>query len=313
MAAMSAPFINASTTNIVSKITMSAPKVNGSGGKNININFQGARLMIRLPEMMCWGVDDKEFDGKSKMSINLQFPSAEKYNTPELAAVLANLQEFEDYIKQQAIVNSKEWLNKGKISMDVVEALFTPFVRRPRNENGEPNLDKAPSFQVKIPTWDGRCDSEVFDSDGNMLFPNKTGTSLSDLIPKQTVLSTLITCGGIWFGGGKFGVTFKLRQAVLKPKTQLSRGVCHILSDDSTKIAGGMAALKISKSDPVETITGAMTGLKVSKPEPEVEEKPDEVGVEVADSDEERVDPENPAAAAEPDAPVKGRKKVVKK
>lgn len=310
MAALNAnaPYINASTTNIVSKISMGAPKIGGVGNKSVSINFQGAPLNIRLPEMMTWGVDDKEFDGKSKLSFNLQFPSMEKYNTPELIAVLANLKELEDFIKQQAIANSKEWFNKGKMSMDVVDALFTPMLRYPRNEAGEPNLTKAPTLQVKIPCWDGRCNSEVFDADGGMVFPNTLGNTLLDLIPKQTVLSTLITCGGIWFAGGKFGVTFKLRQGVLKRKAQFPRGVCHILADATE----GMATLKIAKAPEVEKITDVMTGkVKYEEPEPE-KEKTDDVGVEVADSDDEPA-AADPSAAAEPDAPVKGRKKVVKK
>ncbi len=317
MAALSnTSFINASTTDIVSSITMSPPKVNGLGGKSININYQNTRMMLRMPKMMCWGIDDKEFDGKSKLSLTLQFPSAEKYNTPELTAVLENLKKFEQHVKEQAIVNCKEWFNKSKMSMDVVDALFTPILRYPRTEGGEPNYAKSPSLNVKIPAWDGRIDSEVFDAAGQILFPNSTGLTLSDLIPKQTVLSTLITCGGIWFAGGKFGVTFKLRQAALEQKTQLTRGVCHILSKDEEKsgmdkLAESMGGLKVSKPPPslesIDKLAESLGGLKV--------ERSDEVGVEVADSDDERADPdtEYSAAAAEPDAPVKGRKKVVKK
>ena len=37
--------------------------------------------------------------------------------------------------------------------------------------------------------------------------------------------------GGIWFAGGSFGITWKLTQAVLKPKPSL-RGKCHIQLDD---------------------------------------------------------------------------------
>jgi hypothetical protein len=220
------------------------------------------------------------------------------------------LKEFETFIKQQAIANSKEWFNKAKMSMDVVEALFTPILKHPRNEAGEPNYDKAPSLQVKIPVWDGRCDSEVFDSENNLLFPNTTGLTLPDLIPKQTDVKVIITIGGIWFAGGKFGVTFKLMQAIIVPKTYLARGKCHYPADDDA------APLKIK-----EERSKAAEEIKV-KEEPRTVSlaaafEPEEttVGVEVADSDDERADPdaEYSAPAAEADAPVKGRKKVVKK
>ena len=46
----------------------------------------------------------------------------------------------------------------------------------------------------------------------------------------------MIQCGGIWFANGKFGVTWKLVQAVVKPKETL-KGKCHIvLSAEDKKI-----------------------------------------------------------------------------
>lgn len=309
MAAMSnAQFINTSTTNIVSKITLSPPKMNAIGGKSIAINNGKARLV--LPKMMCWGVDDKEFDGKSKMSMTLQFPGMEKYNTPELTYVLENLREFETFIKQQAIANSKEWFNKAKMSMDVVDALFTPILKHPRNEAGEPNYEKAPSLQVKIPVWDGRCDSEVFDSENNILFPNTTGLTLPDLIPKQTDVKTIITIGGIWFAGGKFGVTFKLMQAIIVPKSYLARGKCHYPAEDE----GAPVKIKAKEEPRAELKTEIKEEPRTVNLAAAFEAEAASVGVEVADSDDERADPDAEySAVAEPDAPVKGRKKVVKK
>lgn len=308
MAAMTSQFINTSTTPIVSKITLSPPKMNAIGGKSIAIN--GGKAHLVLPKMMCWGADEKEFDGKSKMTVTLQFPSVEKYKTPELTTVLENFAEFETFIKQQAIANSKEWFNKPKMSMDVVEALFTPILKYSKNEAGEPNLEKGPSLQVKIPFWDGRCDTEIFDSENKMLFPNSTGLTIPDLIVKQAEIKSIITIGGIWFAGGKFGVTFKLYQVILIPKAHLARGKCHYPVDSLSESTLGLK----SKED-AETIR--KNGLDAMKPPAAefLEPTSDFAGVEVAESDEEQErDPEAEyTAAAAEEAPVKGRKKVVKK
>ena len=316
MSAMSsAQFINTATTSIVSKITLSPPKMNAIGGKSIAINNGKGHLV--LPKMMCWGADEKEFDGKTKMSVTLQFPGLDKYKTPELTSVLDNFTEFEMFIKHQAIANSKEWFNKPKMSMDVVEALFTPILKYARNEAGEPNLEKGPSIQVKIPTWDGRCDSEIYDSENKMLFPNSTGLTIPDLIVKQCQIKTIITIGGIWFAGGKFGVTFKLFQAIIVPKTYLARGKCHYPVDSLSDSMGG---LKI-KDDPEtarknqfdkKSLTESMASLDKPPAAESLEPTSDFAGVEVAGSDEER-DPEAEYTAAAEEAPVKGRKKVVKK
>jgi hypothetical protein len=39
-------------------------------------------------------------------------------------------------------------------------------------------------------------------------------------------------CGGLWFANGKFGVTWKLYQGVVKPAQSLPKGQCHIKLDD---------------------------------------------------------------------------------
>jgi hypothetical protein len=55
-----------------------------------------------------------------------------------------------------------------------------------------------------------------------------------DFITKGSKLATLIQCGGIWFANGKFGVTWKLVQAVIKPRETLF-GRCHISLSSADK------------------------------------------------------------------------------
>jgi len=58
--------------------------------------------------------------------------------------------------------------------------------------------------------------------------------SPQDLIAKGSHIAVSIQCGGIWFANGKFGVTWKLFQAIVKPKMSL-KGKCHIKLDDEDK------------------------------------------------------------------------------
>ena len=48
-----------------------------------------------------------------------------------------------------------------------------------------------------------------------------------DLITKGSHLYLMIVCGGIWFANGKFGVTWKLIQGRVKPKSTV-RGKCFL-------------------------------------------------------------------------------------
>ena len=47
------------------------------------------------------------------------------------------------------------------------------------------------------------------------------------MISKGSHIAAVIQCGGLWFANGKFGVTWRLFQGVLKPKATM-KGVCQI-------------------------------------------------------------------------------------
>ena len=100
------------------------------------------------------------------------------------------------------------------------------------------------------------------------------------MIPKASNVAIVVQCGGIWFANGKFGVTWRLVQGLVKPRATL-KGKCHIQLDaeEQTKLAKQVVA-------------------------------DEEAVTDVPDSDDE----DTPAAEPEPaPAPVKKVKKVVKK
>ena len=48
-----------------------------------------------------------------------------------------------------------------------------------------------------------------------------------ELLPKASNVALVLQCGGLWFINGKFGVTWKLVQGMVRPRASL-RGKCHI-------------------------------------------------------------------------------------
>jgi hypothetical protein len=231
------PFLNGVTDNLVQNISFGPPKITAAtGGKSIPIFNSKARkiLMVRMPQLLTWGAEETEFEpGKKKYSLSLQLPSGE-YATPDTIALLKNLKEFEEHIKAMAVQNSMDWFKKPKMLPDVVDALFAPMLRYKKIEgSSEPNYASAPTLSIKIPVWDGAFKCEVFNLEGQLIFPNETGVTIMDLIPKSSQTSIIMQCGGLWFAGGKFGVTWKLFQAAVRQKTQLSRGVCHVFGESA--------------------------------------------------------------------------------
>lgn len=227
--------------NPLTDMKYSKPKVNSLGGRSVGIVNSKTSTVLNLssPLMLTWGVqsftDDKT--GKVTYDLALQFPN-EGFETPAAKKFLANMTAFEKKIKEDAILNSKEWFSKPKMTSDAVDALWTPILKYPKNKDTlEADLTRAPTIKVKLPFWDGEWkELELYDVEMRSIFPDPMNASLSpkDLIAKGSNIAVSIQCGGIWFANGKFGVTWKLFQAIVKPKMSL-KGKCHIRLDDDEK------------------------------------------------------------------------------
>jgi hypothetical protein len=280
------------------------PKVNNSGGKSVGILNASTNSVLNLqtPLMLTWGVNentDKKTGEVQSYSMALQFPSDE-YKTPGISKFFAALQQFEAKIKQDAVTNAKEWFGKA-MSAEVIGAIFNPVLSYSKNpQTGEPDHTKNPTLKVKLPFYDGEWKGiEIYDSNRIALFPNSEGKSPKDLIVKGSDAALIITCGGLWFAGGSFGVTWRLVQAVLKPKPSL-RGKCHItLDDDEQRRITAPSKFQSHDDDCVPSSNGG--GASAAHE------------VDVEDSDEEEEAPLQRTASSAPIAVPPAAKKIIAK
>ena len=227
--------------NPLTDMKYTKPKVNSVGGRSVGIVNSKTSTVLNLssPLMLTWGVNDftDEKSGKVSYDLALQFPN-DGFETPATKKFLANIAAFEKRIKEDAITNSKEWFSKPKMTSDAVDALWTPILKYPKNKDTlEADMTRAPTLKVKLPFWDGQWkELELYDVDMQPIFPDASNPALSpkDLIAKGSHIAVSIQCGGIWFANGKFGVTWKLFQAIVKPKMSL-KGKCHIKLDEEEK------------------------------------------------------------------------------
>jgi hypothetical protein len=246
--------------------------------------------------MKTWGiadfVDEKgESDGKFSLSLN--FPN-EDYATPATTEFLTKLKAFENQILDDAVKNSEAWFGE-EMSREVAKHTFFPFLKYSKDKvTKKIDLSKAPSIRAKVPNYGGRWGVEIYDTKGKMLFPcdNENMTPM-DFVEKGSNVACVLQCGGLWFGGKGWGITWKLIQAVVKPSERQSVfGKCHIqLSTDE---------IDALESQP-PTTDAVVDDDEVEEPVAE----PKQVSTEVEDSDEE-VEPE----PVQVEAP---KKKVVKK
>ena len=271
-----ATIVSGTAFNVNTDYAYTKPKLNANNGKSIGIlnKHNMKSLYISTPLMLTWGVNEWSDDktGKKSFDLALQFPSEEN---SECSAFLKNMQELEMRIKSDVITNCKEWLGKPKMSSDAVDALWSPMLKYPKDKTSDEfDYSRAPSLKVKIQYWEGVFKNvELYNEAGTLVFPNANddNMSISDFIVKGSNMATIIQCGGIWVANGKFGVTWKLFQGVVKPKTSLS-GKCHIVLSEKDK-EKMVASLDVDDDDEPEKTVASVTEVPDSDDEEVVVEK----------------------------------------
>lgn len=282
------------------KLTYTNIKTNDKGGKSFKIIRADSKSIIRLqtPLMLTWGpsdyVDPTTGVGNGKYEMSLQFPEA-SYSTPECNAFLVNLQTLENKLKDDALTYSKDWFGKQHKNSDIIDELFTPMLKYTRIKgSSEPDYSKKPTIRLKLPQWEGVWKSEIYNENGEPLYPNPTNPAVTplDFIKKGSTVACIIQCGGVWFTNGKFTLTWNLLQAVVQTPKPTIQGKCFI-SLNPNEIE------KLKSANPGEDI--------------ELDDDNKIVGVEVIESDDEenRPDQESTVAEEEPEPePVKEQKPV---
>jgi len=272
------------------------PKINDRGAKSINIiSTQSNRsLHVSTPLMMTWGiadfVDEKTGESDGKFSMSLNFPNPD-YATDATTDFLSKLKTFENQILDDAVKNSEAWFGE-EMSREVAKHTFFPFLKYSKDKTTKKvDYSKPPSIRAKVPNYNNRWAIEIYDTTNTMIFPAENANlTPMDFIPKMSQVACVLQCGGLWFGGKGWGITWKLVQCVVKPREVVSvYGKCHI---------------QLSPDD-LQTMEKAPTSDDVEE-EDEVVAAP--TSTEVEDSDEEEDEPEPVATVIE--VP---KKKVVKK
>lgn len=284
-------------------VKYTSPKANSSGGKSINILNKNTNSALRLstPLMLTWGASDyvdANGQGNGKYEMSLQFPNDE-YKNDDTDLFLKNMKELEDKIKADALTYSKEWFGKKHPNAEVINALWTPMLKYSKDKaSGDYDMTKPPRLVIKLPLWEGVWRCEIYDVDQQRLYPDVSNPTVSplDLLVKGSNVAVIIQCGGLWFANGKFGITWKLSQAVVQRKQTFAlNGQCLIQLNSSDKE-------KLKKAPVVDSVNDPELATKV--------EDSDEENEEVQDEDEDEVEEENDAPTPTP-PPVKVPEVVV--
>jgi hypothetical protein len=282
------------------------PKINDRGGKSINIiSTQSNRsLHISTPLMMTWGisdfVDEKTGESDGKFSMSLNFPN-DDYRTSSSDQFLAKLKAFENQILDDAVKYSDAWFGE-ELSREVVKHNFFPFLKYSKDKmTKKVDLTKPPSIRARVPNYNNRWGIEIYDTQSKLLFPcDNDNMTPMDFVPKKSQVACVLQCGGLWFGGKGWGITWKLNQCVVKPQEVVSVfGKCQIQlsSDEINKMDTEPACTVDEENEDVPVLAPKTTTTTTTQ----VDDSDDEASVHNADE----------PVVEEQAEPVK--KKIVKK
>jgi hypothetical protein len=190
-------------------ITLSAPKTLQSGAKQAYLNYGGERLVMQTAVAMSTPFGLNSFQSQNGVEYSLDLSFRGQDNRPELQEFKRVLEQMDTLMIEEGVKNSKTWF-KADLNKEVIKAFYTPSLKYSKDKEGNV-LSYPPNIKVKLPKRNGEFDTKFYDLNGT---PYK-GVPIEDLLVKGIQVTAIIECGGVWFAGSKFGLTWRAKQIAI--------------------------------------------------------------------------------------------------
>jgi hypothetical protein len=240
------------------KLTISPIKTSEIGSKSAYVNYDGGKLILQTAAEMTipYGLNvfkDGPKADNPDYSIDVSFKGHE---TPGAIKTYHDaLAEFDNFILAEAYKNRVAWFKNANMTKEVIQAFYTPTIKVARDKEG--NLKPYPPTQkIKLRKISGDFESKIYDSAGKRLTD-----PIDELLVKQSAVTVIIECGGLWFAGGKFGVTWRAKQIMINKSPER-------LSDFAFVGVTGGAGSSTVDDEKEDEMFAAMTKAPTSVPAP---------------------------------------------
>ena len=217
----------------VTKLTFGDMKTLDSGGKIVDLSYDGRRSLLtqtasmRLP----YGLNVFDKAGPVSYSVDVSFGGLEE--NPKVQAFHDMLTAFDEAVIEAGVKNSLAWLGKNPATMkadtlrEVVKSNYTPSVKIALDRTTGKPKPYPPTLKVKLPQDNGKFKTQFYDHDKQRI----EDASVEELLVRGAQCTFLIKCTGLWFAGGKFGASWKGEQVRMESVPTRMRG-CAIMDDD---------------------------------------------------------------------------------
>ena len=221
----------------VSKVSISAPKVLDSGGKLAYLNYGDARsLVVQTPSLQSpFGLNVFDKNGPPKYSLDLALRG---YNgaspNPKVKSFYDALSSLDEHMIDLGVKNSKLWF-KADMKREVVQAFYTPTVKFGRDKDGN-QTPYPPNVKLQLRrTRDGAGFESEFYDEKSKSNPNAKPIKdipVEEMLVKKVEVTALMQCTGVWFAGGKYGLSWKAVQVRLDSVPSGLRGNAFVNDED---------------------------------------------------------------------------------
>jgi hypothetical protein len=180
-----------------------------SGGKQAYLNYNGGPLLMQVGSLETpfgMSVFDKVQPPKYSVELNLRGYD-DAATSPGVAAIYDALTRLDEFMVDQGVKNSKAWFKKDTVSKELISELYTPSMRFAKDSSGA-RKPYPPTMKIQLRKRDGKFDVDIYDAALNSM----KGTLIEDILVKRAQLTVLMKCTGVWFAGGKFGLSWKAEQ-----------------------------------------------------------------------------------------------------
>jgi len=229
-----------------SNVTVTAVKLLESGGKQAYVNYDSRPLVMQVGSLETpfgLSVFDKIPGAAPKYSVELNLRGYDDPSgNPKIASIYSALNALDEFMIEQGVKNSKAWF-RADLKADMVRMFYTPTLRFAKDAEG--NLKPyPPTLKIQLRKRDGKFETAVYDDKKRPL----TDVPLEDVLVKKAFLTALIQCTGVWFAGGKFGLSWKAIQIRADKIPDSIRGFAFL--DDGEEAPRAAPAPRVSKAPP---------------------------------------------------------------
>ena len=207
------------------------PSVMDSGAKYVYVGYNNKNLVVQTPEMeMPFGFNCYDKGEYPKYSVELSFSGME--GSKSMQAFHDNLKKMDDKLIKEGMTNSLTWFKKKKMSKDVVSSLFNPTIKVPMDKDGEP-LPYPPRLKLKIPYKDGKCLTQLYDKEGNLLEEDP-----AKILVRGGKVKAIIQCVGLWISSSNYMCQWKaVRMEVEVPEHTEDGGFLPDTDDEDDEVS----------------------------------------------------------------------------